>query len=162
MAPLSRAALFAPLTLPSPPRGEGRVRWRCLSFAPQAHSAKEFAFACVLCSLMAPAALGAAYFLSGTENSESLLGSPSGLLQLAGAGLGLSNVLLFSGFLRSVALCHGDEQRVRGIACFVWFAGFLVGSTAGLFLHAGSSFLTAAWAVLALGWWLSLLWHLVL
>src|SRR6266516_3785183 len=37
-------------------------QWRCLAHAPQAHSAKEFAFACVLCSLMAPASLGAAHF----------------------------------------------------------------------------------------------------
>ena len=85
-----------------------------------------------------------------------------GLLRLAGLGLGLLSVLLFSGFLRGVARCHGDEQRVRGITCFAWFASFLVGSTAGLFLHAHSNSLTAAWAVLALGWWLSLLWHLVL
>lgn len=148
-------------------------QWRCLSYAPQAHSAKEFAFACLLCSLMAPASIGAAHFLGGTENYDVLQLGPSGLtdltlfhgaglLQLAGVGLGLLSVLLFSGFLRGIARCHGDEQRVRGIACFVWFASFLVGSTAGLFLHARSHSLTAPWAVLALGWWLSLLWHLIL
>jgi hypothetical protein len=148
-------------------------QWRCLAYAPQSHSAKEVAFACVLCSVMAPAALGAAYFLGGPETYEVLQMGPAGLtkgtffqgggiLQLTGVALGFFSVLLFSGFLRSLARCHGDEKRVRSIACFVWFASFLVGSTAGLFLHAGSQALLAPWAVLALGWGLSLVWHLVL
>jgi hypothetical protein len=148
-------------------------QWRCLANAPQAHATKEFAFACLLCTLIAPTSLGAAYFLDGEEYFAALQRGPAalgdlkllhgaGVLLLVGAGLGLLSMLLFCGFLHGLANCHGDEQRVRRIANFVWLTSFLVGGTAGIILHARSRSLEAPWEVLTLCWGLLLLRHVVL
>src|SRR5262245_62810514 len=70
-------------------------QWRCLSSAPQSHGAKEFAFVCLCASIVVPGCFGVAYFLGGDE---------SVILQGAGGCLGLLSVLLFTGFVWSVAL----------------------------------------------------------
>jgi len=148
-------------------------QWRCLTNAPQGHGSKEFAYACLLSSLLAPACLGTAHFLGATENYEVFkrglagivdldLFHGAGLVQFAGVILGLLSLILFSGFLRGVARCHGNEDRVRGVACFVWFVLFLVGGTIGFFLHARSTAVQDAWSALAISWGLCFFWNLLL
>src|SRR6266567_2449608 len=114
-----------------------------VSSAPQSHAAKEFAFACLCCTLVVPGCFGLAYCLGGGESK---------VLQAAGGSLALLSVLLFSGFLWSVALGHKDEDVARGVGRFAWFVGFLVGGTVGLFLNASSTSPVALWASVALGW----------
>jgi hypothetical protein len=145
---------------------------RCLIAAPQGNGAKELLFACLLCSLAAPLFPVIGHFLGGAANYPALLRGPAGLpelqflngaglVQLVGALLALTGALLFSGFARAVERYLGDTSRASGIVCFFLFVLFLLGGTAGVFLHARHRVPPAVWSCLAIGWLLCLFWHTV-
>jgi hypothetical protein len=148
-------------------------QWRCLTYAPQGHSAKELQFACLLCSLMAPPCFVAAYFLGGAELYPALAHDPSALrdvnllsgavvLPLAGFLLALTSALLFSGYARAVARYLKDADCPRRVTAYFWFVLFLLAGTAGLLPQARRSSRLDVWVVLVAAWLVCLAWHALL
>jgi hypothetical protein len=144
-------------------------RWCCLIYAPQGHGAKDLQFACLLCTLIAPACFVLAHFLGGAETYAVFREDPVALvdigllqggvvLQLTGLLVGLLGVLLFSGFTRAVRHCLRDEKTGR----FFWFVAFLLGGTIGLVLEARRTHIPEIVEALAAAWLLCLLWHALL
>jgi hypothetical protein len=144
-------------------------QFHCLRYAPQSHGAKDSQYACLFCSLLAPACFTAAHFLGGKATYAALRRSFGGLasldllgtgilLQFAGALMALLSVLLFTSFARAVVRCVCDEgSRVGGL--YFWFVAFLFGGTVGLFLEARRTFRQGLLPLLALAWLLCLVWH---
>jgi hypothetical protein len=147
-------------------------QWRCLICAPQGNGAKELLFACLLCSLLAPVFPALAHLLGGAGNYPALLRGPAGLpdlqflkgaglVQLIGALLALASVLLFSAFARAAERYLGDTSRAHGVVCFFLFVLFLLGGTAGVFMHARHRVPPGVWTCVGVGWLLCLFWHTV-
>lgn len=135
-------------------------QWRCLSYAPQGQGAKEILFACLLCSLTVPLCLVAGYCLDGADGPAPFRAAD--VLRLAGMLLGLLSVVLFNAFLRAVGRSLDGARRGRAVACHLSFVGFLLGGSAGVLVAPGQSFHGDARLVLGLGWFLCLVWHLLL
>jgi hypothetical protein len=144
-------------------------QWRCLLYAPQGHGAKDVQFACLLCTLLVPPIFVAAHFLGGKATFLALGRGPDGvldldlmngglILQVAGLLVGLTSVLLFSAFARSLARCMRNDGGARRVNLYFWFVAFLAGGTVGGFLQV-RYFRREVLPVLALGWLVCLLWH---
>jgi hypothetical protein len=149
-------------------------QWRCLKHAPQHHSAKEGLFTALLCIVAGPALLGMAHF-SGGERSYALLRGEMtgfkvadfvqgvGLLQLAGVGLLLLNILLFAFFARVIGECFDRPGLSRAVEFQMVFVCVLVGGSVGMFLCVRpADFGKAVLPGLALGWGAYFLWIVVL
>jgi hypothetical protein len=148
-------------------------RWRCLVSAPQGHGAKDFQFACLLCSLLAPACFAAAHFLGGKATYLALergLGgltslnplSKGVLLQYVGLLVGLLGVVLFGAFAGALTRClRGPSDPPRG-SLSLWLIGFLVGGTVGVFLQPHRVLRDNTLSVLAVIWLICLLWQTLL
>jgi hypothetical protein len=149
-------------------------QWHCLKYAPQGKHAKELMYACVNCVLVGSILNAVGAYLDGGRTFDILqdglaavdkidLFSPSNVLLLAGAVLGLVNMLVFSQFLRSVAGCFQDPSRQRTGDLNLGFVGLLVGGSFGALFYLPRVGLRGAllpW--LAGAWLLCLAWHLCL
>ena len=145
-------------------------QWRCQRYAPPGDRTRELQSACLFCSLTAPPCFVVAYFLGGAETYAALARDPgslreinllnrAGLLHVTGLVVGLLSVLFFSGFAGTVARHLGDEERVRSAKAYFWYVAFMLGGTAGMLLEARNAPRLDGWAVLAVGWFVSLPWH---
>jgi hypothetical protein len=149
-------------------------QWHCLKYAPQGQHAKELMYVCFNCVLFGSILLAGGVYLDGGRTCASLrdgladvekinLWSPGNLLQLAGAVLGLANMLVFSQFLRSVAGCFQDRARQRMVDLNLGFVGLLLGGSFGALFCVKR--IALRWELLpwlAGGWLLCFAWHLYL
>jgi hypothetical protein len=147
-------------------------QWHCLMYAPQGQHAKELMYACFHCVLLGSilSAAGACLDCGRTydilwdglaEVGKIDLFSPGNVLLVAGAVLGLVNMLVFSQFLRRVASCFQDRARQRVVDLNLGFVGLLLGGSFGALFYVPRIGLRGAllpW--LAVGWLLCLAWHL--
>lgn len=148
-------------------------QFRCLLSAPQGHGSKELLFTSLLSAILMAFFLPLAHFVGGAANYRLFTDGLSGLsqfslthvgsvLQVLGVTLGLLSILLFSGFLRTVACYLRDDGRSHSIVAFFWFVAFLVGGTIGIVMHADRIQRVQIWYALALGWVLCIVWHVLL
>src|SRR5262249_32011603 len=101
-------------------------QWHCLKYAPQHQHAKELMYICVNCVLLGSVLNVIGAYLDGARTYAALqkglgeverldIWSVGNVLQLCSAGLGLIASLVFSQFLRNVAVCFQDQARVRSV-----------------------------------------------
>jgi hypothetical protein len=149
-------------------------RWMCLVNAPPQPGVKERLFLSILCSLGGLVLLFTAHFLGGARNYTVLQrGSDglnvreffqaNGLLQLVGSLMLFFSCVLFSRFLRNVALHFQDLRRARNAERYFLLVCFMLGGTAGAlsFPHQFGSRAGILLGVCA-GWMVCFLWHLSL
>jgi hypothetical protein len=145
-------------------------QWRCLTYAPQGHGAKELQFACLLCTLIAPPCFVVAYYLGGAELYPAIphdpaalraagLLSPAVVFPVAGLVLALVSSLLFSGYARAVGRYLRDPEVSRRVAQYFWFVLFLVGGTAGMVLEMRRSYRLEGLVVMTGAGFVCVAWH---
>jgi hypothetical protein len=117
-------------------------QWLCLMYAPQGGGAKEWIYVCFTCVLMALALTAAGACLDHDGVYAALSTGPGGwrlldwhrpgvILLAAGIVLGLVGVLVFTQFLRGLALCFRERARVLGVDLSIWAVGLLLGGSVG-------------------------------
>lgn len=149
-------------------------RWLCLVNVPPQPGVKERLFASILCSLGGLTLLFTAHFVGGDRNYAVLrrgsdgLGlreffQANGLLQLVGSLMLFFSCVLFSRFLRNVALHYEDLRRARNAERYFLLVCFMLGLTGGAlqFPHQFGSRSGILLGVCA-GWVVCFLWHLSL
>jgi hypothetical protein len=149
-------------------------QWHCLMYSPQREGAKELMYVCLNVCLTGSALNiagvsldgGRTYFAlqQGLAEWESLdLWSPSNLLLMASALLGLFGSLVFSQFLRTMAGCFPGQTPVRSIDRHLIFLGLLLGGSIGTLFCVQQLARRAEFVPwLAGGWLLCFAWHIVL
>jgi hypothetical protein len=148
-------------------------QWCCLRYSPQREGAKDWMFVSLLCLLIIPMPFAVAHFIGGAVNYAVLqrglaavddlaLGDAAGLVQLVGGVLLLLNCLLFAQFQRAARRCLTEGNSGRLGDGYLFFVFLLLGACAGpaVIFHPGSRHVLLP--ILAVGWGLSWLWHLVL
>jgi hypothetical protein len=148
-------------------------QWRCLTYAPQRHGAKEWMLIGILCLLVGAFSLIAAQFLGGSRNYAALWRGPDalddlklleggGLLQLMGLSLLLLSCLMFGQFLRITCGCLQEGASTAGMDSWFFCVFLLLGGSVG------GALLCRGWTRplvlqgIVLGWALAWLWHLAL
>jgi len=146
-------------------------QWRCLMQAPGNESAKELMYASIICIFSALIMHGFGTYAGGAKNYIALGQGMEGLdkldfrhgggaLQLLSAALGLLNVLIFSHFLRRIAIHFADRSRVRAVEMLLLFTCLLVGASAGAYLWRHRlPYMSELALGLAVGWLVCLVWH---
>jgi hypothetical protein len=120
-------------------------KWRCLVHAPQFHGGRAWMLACALSLLLGSFLALGAQLVHGAQRHGLFqkelgrLGDPElfrtgGPVQLAGAALGMTGVLLFSQFLRAIAGCFAMRGLAKRIEGFLVLACVVSGGSIGVAL----------------------------
>jgi len=159
------------------PVGYGLIavgKWRCLMSAPERFHCRWLMFACMSCVLMGPA-LNLTSSFTGLQTAPELKGGPEGFkkveftklggaMQIASGILALGSLVLFVLFLRGIARCFEDRERIQLNNLYLVVLTAIVAASvyAGFHVTEIINIKPDVLAVLGVGWLLAFVGHVFL